>query len=184
MEKHIHQNFIKSSNLIFITAGLGLINFFFASELLSNSFNIFVAVFTLAFIIGIGFLVRQGYNWVKIFLLVITILGLIGIPVTLKNLTEKPIVGIINVIQTVLQIWSVILLFKVPKSQENKIVDKVSFKGSIHVGDRVRHRDESIDSKFGLMEVITIKNGFAFCQNRDFNSLAGDTFSLNDLIKE
>lgn len=115
MGKQIHQNFIKSSNLIFITAGLGLINFFFARDLLSNGLNITIAVFTIAFIIGIGFLVRQGYNWVKIFLLIITILGLIGIPVTLKNLTEKPVVGIINVVQTILQIWSVVLLFKVPK---------------------------------------------------------------------
>ncbi len=115
MEKQIHENYIKSSNLIFITAGLGLINFFFASDLLSNGFNITVAVFTIAFIIGIGFLVRQGYNWVKIFLLVITLLGLIGIPFTLQNLTEKPVVGIINIIQTILQIWAVVLLFKVPK---------------------------------------------------------------------
>jgi membrane-bound ClpP family serine protease len=119
MEKQIHENFIKSSNLIFITAGLGLINFFFASDLLSNGFNITVAVFSIAFIIGIGFLVRQGYNWMKIFLLVITLLGLVGIPFTLKNLTEKPVVGIINIIQTILQIWAVVLLFKVPKQTEN-----------------------------------------------------------------
>jgi len=113
VEKQIHQNFIKSSNLIFITAGLGLINFFFSPEFLSNGFNITIAIFTFAFIVVIGFLVRQGYNWVKIFLLVLTILGLIGISFTLKNLTEKPIVGIINITQTILQIWAVILLFKI-----------------------------------------------------------------------
>ena len=184
MEKQIHTNFIKSSNLIFITAGLGFINFFFSPELLTNSLNITTAIFTIAFIIGVGFLVRQGYSWVKIFLLIITALGLIGIPFTLRNLTEKPIVGIINIVQTILQIWAVILLFKIPQATENKNVENHSFKGSIHIGDRVRHKDESIHSKFGFMEVLTIKNGYAFCQNRDFNSLAGDTFNINDLIKQ
>ena len=119
MEKQIHQNFIKSSNLIFITAGLGLLNFFFARYILSNSLNITTAVFTIAFICVIGFLVRQGYNWVKIFLLIITVLGLFGIPFFLNNLIEKPLVGIINIIQTVMQIWAVVLLFQVPKTAAN-----------------------------------------------------------------
>lgn len=120
MKKQVHENYIKSSNLIFVSSALGLISFYFSGHLFLNSLNITIAVFTVVFTVGIGLLVRRGYHWIKIFLLIITLLGLIGIPLTLKNLTEKPIVGIINVIQTILQIWSVVLLFQIPKNFENK----------------------------------------------------------------
>ena len=120
MEKPIHANYIKSSNLIFGTVGLGIINFFFSTELLNTGQNIATAVVTLAIIAGIGFLVRQGKNWVKYFLLVLTLFGLIGMPFIINNINERSVVGLVNIAQTILQIWAMVLLFKVPKKIDEK----------------------------------------------------------------
>lgn len=120
MEKKIHENFIKSSNLIFITFGLGLINLFLTrSELITGTHKA-IAITTMLLVLGIGYLVRQGFDWVRYLLLVLTILGLIGIPFTIMNLAQRPIIGLINVIQTALQIWAVVILFKIPKTTETK----------------------------------------------------------------
>lgn len=43
--------------------------------------------------------------------------GLIGIPFMIKNLGENFAVGLINIIQTVFQVWALILLFKIPKEE-------------------------------------------------------------------
>jgi len=113
--KKLPSNFIKSSNLILGTAVLGLINLLLSRDILTDVKNIAIAILTLLFIIGLGFLIRQGQNWVKYLLLVLTIVGTIGIPFIITNITEKPLIGIINLAQTVMQIWATILLFKVPK---------------------------------------------------------------------
>ena len=126
MDQLIHSNFIKSSNLIFGTVGLGLINFFFSSDILNSGKNVAIATITLLFIIGIGFLVRRGKHWVKYLLLILTILGLIGIPFIINNILEKPIVGIINIAQTIMQLWAMILLFQVPKAATDDFLNNNS----------------------------------------------------------
>ena len=120
MVKQIHTNYIKSSNLIFGTVGLGLINFFFSSDLLNTGQNIATAIFTLVIIAGIGYLVRQGKNWVKYLLLVFMIFGLIGIPFIIDNIVQRPVVGIVNIAQTIMQLWATVLLFKIPKLTDKK----------------------------------------------------------------
>lgn len=124
MKKHIHPYYIKSSNLIFGTFGLGLINFFFSSDLLNNGQNIAIAIFTLIIIAGVGFLVRQGKAWVKYLLLAFTVIGLIGIPTIINNITQTLVVGLINIAQTIMQILAMVLLFMVPKNTDNKTNDK------------------------------------------------------------
>lgn len=120
MVKQIHTNYIKSSNLIFGTVGLGLINFFFSSDLLNTGQNIATAIFTLVIIAGIGYLVRQGKNWVKYLLLVFMIFVLIGIPFIIDNIVQRPVVGIVNIAQTIMQLWATVLLFKIPKLTDKK----------------------------------------------------------------
>lgn len=117
MENQKHPNFISSSNLIFTSASLGIVNFILLPNMAKIPLNIFIAIFTCVFIVGLGFLVRSGKDWVKYFLLAITAIGLlIGFPGMLMMMRISIIVLIINVAQTILQIWSVILLFKIPKS--------------------------------------------------------------------
>ncbi len=126
MDKQIHPNFIKSSNLIFGSVGLGLINFFFTSNILTSTKNIILATITLLIITGLGFLVRQGKNWIKYLLLVLTIVGLIGIPFILKNTEQEPVVGIINIAQTILQVFAMYLLFRIPNLSEDNLINNNS----------------------------------------------------------
>jgi len=124
MKAQVHSNFIKSSNLIFATVGLGIINFFFSSANLSNGANIVAEIFGLLCICELGLLVRRGYAWgVKYLFLVSTIFGLILIMLILINQTQNPIVFIVPIAQTVLQAWAMILLFRVPKLTESKLVE-------------------------------------------------------------
>ena len=123
MKEQVHSNFIKSSNLIFATVGLGIINFFFPSDILSNGANILTAIFTLLFICGLAILVRQGYAWVKYLLLVLTILGIVAIALIPSSPTQNSVVTIVNIVQTVLQVWATILLFRVPKTKDSKLVE-------------------------------------------------------------
>ena len=124
MEKQIHPNFEKASNIIFGTVGLGLINLFLSRDALSYGKNLFVVVFIQLIIVALGYLVRRGYRWTKYLLLVLTFLGLTEIPSVINNLTQKPMVELINIAQTIMQIWTVVLLFKVPESLENNSTEQ------------------------------------------------------------
>ena len=53
----------------------------------------------------------------------------------------------------------------------------------IIAGSRVRHRNEEINALRGIMTVVTIKNGHAFCAYMDFERLGTGqwTYMLKDL---
>lgn len=51
------------------------------------------------------------------------------------------------------------------------------------VNDRVRLIDENLDKQYGIMSILSIKNGYATCANLDyakFGQIIG-TFLLTDL---
>ncbi len=121
MDNKLHPNFIKSSNLIFISFGVGLISLFLTRDQLITGEQKTVVALTMLFILGLGFLVRQGHGWVKYLLLVLTLLGLIGMLMIIPSLMQKPINGLISIIQTVLQVWAMILLFRIPSVTNEKI---------------------------------------------------------------
>jgi len=123
MIKKVHENFIKSSNLIFISAALGLINLFLTKGELGSTKLIVSAILTLLFVGGLGYIVRQGYAWIKYLLLVLMIFGLIGIVgLIITNLEKQPLITTVNIIQTILQTWATVLLFIIPK----KTVEDIS----------------------------------------------------------
>ncbi len=113
-EKIIHPNYKKSADLIYLSGALGIINILLSEEPSDIVIKIIGAVFSLAFIFGLGYLISKGIEWLKYVLLAILILGILIFPF-ISNLENQPVIGIINIIQTVLQIWSVVLLFKIPK---------------------------------------------------------------------
>lgn len=112
----VHPNYIKASNLTLVTLILGIINIFLGNTPLNNIQTIATLIFTIGFTIVLAYFIRQGYPWMKIVLLVLSITGtLIIIPIWLRMVKDEPIVFIINIIQTAIQIWVIILLFKIPK---------------------------------------------------------------------
>ena len=122
MTKKVHENFIKSSNLIFISAALGLINVFLTKGELGSTKLIASAILTLLFVGGLGYIVRQGYAWIKYLLLVLMIFGLIGIVgLIIMTFEKQPLTSIVNIIQTILQTWATVLLFIIPKKTAEDI---------------------------------------------------------------
>lgn len=116
----VHPNYIKSSNLFIIAASLGIINLFLHPFFLTST-EIAIGLFTIVFLIGVGMLIREGFTWMKYVCLVMFVLGgLLSIPTMIKTFTTTPAVGIINLIQTALQAWSLVLLFKIPAHYSDK----------------------------------------------------------------
>ena len=117
-ENIIHSNHKKSADLLYLSGVLGIISLILSYETFDNGKKIFIAFISLAFVFGVGYLVSKGTTWIKNFLLVILILGLLGFPFVILNLKNQPVLGIINIVQTILQIWSLVLLFKIPKLEK------------------------------------------------------------------
>lgn len=114
----IHPNHKNSAELMYISGALGIGNIIWKYETLDSGFKIFIAVISVAFVFGIGYFISKGIEWIKYALLVILLLGLLGIPFFIANFKNEPVVGIINIVQTFLQVWALILLFKIPKSKK------------------------------------------------------------------
>jgi hypothetical protein len=111
----IHENNIKASNLMFLSAVLGLINFSLSDEITIKT-GITAAIISLSFIIFLGILIRRGINGVKYILATLFILGLVFyIPYLISDLQNFPINGIISICQSIAQISAVVLLFLIPK---------------------------------------------------------------------
>ena len=117
-ETIIHPNHKKSAELMYLSGALGIGNIIWTYETLDSGIKIFIALISVAFVFGIGYLISKGTEWIKYALLVILLLGLLGFPFIIANLKNEPVVGIINIVQTLLQIWALILLFKIPKIEK------------------------------------------------------------------
>jgi hypothetical protein len=111
----IHENNIKASNLMFLSAVLGLINFSLSDEITIKN-GISATIMSLSFLIFLALLIRRGYNGVKYILTALFILGLVFyIPYLGYDLQNFPLNGIISICQSIAQISAVVLLFLIPK---------------------------------------------------------------------
>ncbi len=111
-ENVIHQNHKKAANLIYFSAALGVVNTLLSPNIFNNGSELMVVIITLGMIVGAGYLISKGNDWVKYFLL---ISALIGLPFIFSNIVNHTVIDIINIVQTVVQIYAIVLLFKIPK---------------------------------------------------------------------
>lgn len=118
-ESQIHPNYKKAADLIYLSGALGIGNVIWMYDTLDNGLKIFTALISVGFVFGIGYLISKGTEWIKFLLAVILFLGILGIPFVIQDLENNTVVGIINILQTVLQIWALILLFKIPKKEKS-----------------------------------------------------------------
>jgi hypothetical protein len=116
-EKQVHLNYIKASNLIFASVVLSIL-----SECFSGSLTIPNIIISLL-IVGLGISVRKGKSWIKYILLVLTITGLAVTAFNMSFLIQNPLTGLLYFVQALIQIWVVILLFKVPEIVEYDSID-------------------------------------------------------------
>ncbi|WP_026730308.1 hypothetical protein [Flavobacterium denitrificans] len=119
----IHENHIKSSNFIFISIAMGLVNFVLALKYYPNQ-SIFSAVVAFIFVGILGYLIRQGRD-LKILLLILFALGLlVSIPTLISDLTYFPLNGLLSLGQQILQLLAIIFLFMIPKKFESIKTDE------------------------------------------------------------
>ena len=105
-------NYIKSSNLIFISAVLGLINFLMSPEILSSKSGQKSGIIAISVILTLAILIRFEITWTKYVLLILIILGINAVPPIIKyELVHHPLNGIIIILQSILQIYAAFLLF-------------------------------------------------------------------------
>lgn len=137
MKKQVHPNYIRASNIIFGSFGIGLLGLFFSDKILStwqnnifsiwqNIFFIVIFLIVLFLVAGIGLAVRRGVDSIKYLFIVMTILGIMVIPLRINDLMQKPDHGILVMAQTIMQVWAVILLIKIPKPLVNNPDDQQS----------------------------------------------------------
>lgn len=111
MKFSLNPNYIKASNLFFISAGLGIINFFLSPEILSSQTDIIISVTTIFLIFVIGLAIRFEVSWIKYILLVLIIIGINTLPPVIKEELALHLVnGIITILQVVAQVYATILI--------------------------------------------------------------------------
>jgi hypothetical protein len=112
MEKLIHPNAIKASNLLRLSALICLISY-----LLWNDHKSFleaeVVLLTIVLLIVSAYLIRKGYAWTRwALLLIFFIPGIILIIIAFPFLFKQGLIdGSISLLQVVIQTIAVILLF-------------------------------------------------------------------------
>ncbi|GGF00928.1 hypothetical protein SAMN05443634_105260 [Chishuiella changwenlii] len=117
--KYVHPNYIKASNLIYLSGGLGLLSYFILGILTGRFEGVFEAIISIGVIFLIGYLLRKGISKMKYILLFLLIFGILISFQFLKFLIIfYPITAIIHFIQFILQSAAVVLLFLVPKRQK------------------------------------------------------------------
>jgi glucan phosphoethanolaminetransferase (alkaline phosphatase superfamily) len=112
----VHPNYIKSSNIIILSILIDLLNLAFSQTPLNTPQFIGAFLMTILFLAAIAFLVRKGLSWMKYVLLVLSIIGIVGLAmIILKNPVFNGVL-VVNIVQTLLQLWALIILFTIPKS--------------------------------------------------------------------
>jgi hypothetical protein len=119
MDKVVPSNFLKSSNLLFVSIGVGVVNFILRDGNLSERSHLYISFTAWLLIAGIGFLVRKGYNWVKYLMLLLTIINVYSISLIFKVENDTLLSGILGIAPLLIQVWATVILFISPSDSEN-----------------------------------------------------------------
>lgn len=120
METTNRSNFIKSSNLLFITVGLIIISSIITRIFFSHEANNVLIIIVNLFLIGsVGLIIRQAKNWTKYLPLPLLILYLIEATSFLSNPEANLTLQIIFVAQIILVTLATLVLFV--KTQKKNI---------------------------------------------------------------
>lgn len=105
-------NYIKSSNLFLISAGLGLINFLLSPDILLSKSAIIISVIAISIILVLGLLIRFEISWVKYLLIVVIIFGVNAFPSFIKEeFYSRPLNALITILQSIALIYATALMF-------------------------------------------------------------------------
>jgi hypothetical protein len=114
-EIYIHANHTQGATLMYICAGLGVLNIIATYNDPFFDGIIFIKVLPIAFLAGLGLLISRGVSQIKYILLVTQFFWIIGILPMLVLINSYPALVAIYLIQIAFQIYVILLLFKIPK---------------------------------------------------------------------
>lgn len=122
--KTISRNYKLAAKLTFVNALLSFISFFMDDQIPKTTlgFSVFLTVIFISIITGI--LMLKGIVWVKYAVLIVSVIGFLGIFINPSYyFSEKnPMLSLMYLFSTVLQIYTLFLLFKKSgKSYKNLI---------------------------------------------------------------
>lgn len=112
----VYPNYKKAAELLYISGFFGIGNLIWKYDTLENELQIFIAIIVLALGFVLAYVTSKGIEWFKYILLALFAFGLVSIPFIISDILNEPVVGIINIVQTILQIYALVLLFKIPKT--------------------------------------------------------------------
>ena len=114
-EIYIHPNHKMGATLMYVCAGLSLVNMLTTYN--NRFFDGFIVtkILAVAFLAGLGLLISRGIGQVKYILIVTQLFWIFVMLPILLLIKIYPLLVAINLIQRALQIYVMILLFKVPK---------------------------------------------------------------------
>lgn len=119
-EIHIHQNHIKAGNLVYLSGAIGIGIFIWKFDQLPNPMYNIIPFLALVVILIMGYLMKRGVDWLRFILLGFVIIGTLGMPIVLMNILNDPILAFANAVQGILQIWALVLMYKIPENCRNK----------------------------------------------------------------
>ncbi|MGL6127447.1 hypothetical protein, partial [Chryseobacterium artocarpi] len=114
----LHPNYVKASNLIYLSGAVGIGCLIWTYEQLDSELAIFISAVVLASVFGVGYMIGKGNEIAKFVFIILFILGLAGIPTLITHLSANPVLGIMNILQFILQTWAIVLLVKIPKRKK------------------------------------------------------------------
>jgi len=117
-ETHSLPNELKTAEyIIYISLLVGLVKsisyeLLTEQNMITDPMSLTIGIFTILFIGFIGFKVGQGENWARITLLVLFVVGIIFVPfIVFDEFQMSPLIGILSLLQTALQLYVLIILF-------------------------------------------------------------------------
>lgn len=127
---------LNSSKIIYLSAALGIINLILVNLLtdidnFSNPINLLIILISSGTLVFFGFQINQGKKWARDVFTVLFGLGLLAFPFVIADTFRlNPIIGILSLLQAVLQGYAILLLFK--SSSRNWYKEQKSNKNTAH----------------------------------------------------
>lgn len=114
----VNKSYIRASQLILVVWAVNLTGALIPDNSGANNTTLSVLaelVIEISIIyLGLAYLIRQGYKWIRYILIILFIGGLLfgGLP-SFSNIID----GILGSVSLGLQLWAIIILFRILKSQ-------------------------------------------------------------------
>ena len=112
--RRISENYKLAAKLTFVNAVISFISFFMEDQIPKNTLGFSVVITLIVISIITGLLILKGVEWVKYAVLMMSVIGFLGILLTPSYYFsgKNPMLSLIYLFSTALQIYILFLLFK------------------------------------------------------------------------